>query len=84
MKRQKKSHFWKRKKKGNAILISFSIMNYSNGSSYSAKLGHVLKYPKILNHVSECFTLKFEKVENLLAAGKVLILFLMKDMQTET
>lgn len=48
-----------------------SIKNYEN-SKYKSSLKHCIKYPKFLNNSAECFTLKFEKNENLIAAGNYL------------
>jgi hypothetical protein len=49
-----------------------SIKNYEN-SKFKSSLKHCIKYPKFLNNTAECFTLKFEKNENLLAAGNYLL-----------
>ena len=38
-------------------------------SDYKCSFKSILRFPKVLNTNSECFSIRFEKFDNLLAAG---------------
>jgi len=45
------------------------VKGFKNGSKYHTSLKKIIRYPALLNTNSECFVVRFEKKENLLAAG---------------
>jgi len=45
------------------------IKGFENGSKYHTSLMKTIRIPANLNSNSECFSVRFEKNENLLASG---------------
>lgn len=50
-----------------------NVLNLQENSEHKCSLKSVFKYPRILNGSSECFSVRFDKIENTLAAGRKIL-----------